>query len=176
MMKNEFKNAASVRYLTSKDIQFYETEGKLLGAVVDGRDAGRCDILRLFPLHQAEKYLSVRRQAEGNRDRNTEIGIIEDLAIFPEKEQALLREDLAKRYFVPEIVKVKSAKEEFGHTYWETVTTAGDRNFTTFDMSTSLVRINENSILLIDVDGSRYLIPDIKKVGDKAMKVLDIWL
>lgn len=175
-MKNDFKEAASVRYLTSSDIKFYETKGGLLGAVVDSEDVGRVDILRLFPLHQKEKYLSVRRQAEHNRDRNTEVGIIEDLTSFSEEEKKLVVNELEKRYFVPEIVKVKSVKEEFGHTYWETVTTSGERSFTTFDMSSSLIRISENSVLLIDVDGSRYLIPDLKKADDKAMKVLDIWL
>lgn len=175
-MKHEFKDAAEVRYLTGRDIKFYETEGGLLGAEVDNRDVGRVDILRLFPLHQPEKYLSVRRQAESHRDRNTEVGIIEDLSSFSEKEKALVIKDLEKRYFVPEIIKVKNVKEEFGHTYWETVTTSGERNFTTFDMSTSLVRISENSVLLIDVDGSRYLIPDLKNADDKAIKALDIWL
>lgn len=175
-MNNEFKDAVSVRYLTSRDISFYETEGGLLGAKADGKDVGRVDILRLFPLHNAQNYLSVRRQAENHRDRNTEIGIIEDLSTFSENEKKLVLKDLEKRYFVPEILKVKSVKEEFGHTYWETVTDAGERDFTTFDMSTSLVRISENSVLLIDVDGSRYLIPDLKKADDKAMKVLDIWL
>ncbi|MBQ7875923.1 MAG: DUF1854 domain-containing protein [Clostridia bacterium] len=175
-MTNDFKNAANVRYLTANDIKFYETEGSLLGAFVDGEDVGRIDILRLFPLHQKDKYLSVRRKAESHRDRNTEIGIIEVLDGFSEKEKELVEHELEKRYFVPEIVKVKNAKEEFGHTYWETETTAGERNFTTFDMSSSLIRISENSVMLIDVDGSRYLIPDLKKADDKAMKILDIWL
>ena len=175
-MKNDFKDAANIRYLTSKDIKFYETKGGLLGAELDGEDMGRCDILRLFPLHEPEKFLSVRRQAQSHRDRNTELGIIESLDSFSNEEKALILQELEKRYFVPEITRVKNAKEEFGHTYWEVETTAGERSFTTFDMSSSLVRIDANSVLLIDVDGSRYLIPDLKKADDKAIKMLDIWL
>lgn len=175
-MKNDFKEAANIRYLTSEDIKFYETEGGLLGALLDGEDVGRCDILRLFPLHEKERFLSVRRQAQSHRDRSTELGIIEVLDSFSEKEKALIQHELDKRYFVPEIIKVKNAKEEFGHTYWEVETNAGERSFTTFDMSSSLVRIDANSVMLIDVDGSRYLIPDLKKADDKAMKMLDIWL
>lgn len=175
-MNNELKNASSVRYITEKDITFYETEGKMLGACLDGNDVGRVDVLRLFPLHEKEKYISVRKKAESFRDRNTELGIIEDISVFPKDEKDLVWEELQRRYFVPEITKVKSAKEEFGHTYWETETTAGERNFTTFDMSSSLVRINENSVMLIDVDGSRYLIPDLKNADEKAVKILDIWL
>ncbi|MBQ6795619.1 MAG: DUF1854 domain-containing protein [Clostridia bacterium] len=175
-MKNDFKEAANIRYLTSKDIKFYETKGGLLGAALDGEDVGRCDVLRLFPLHKPDSFLSVRRQAQSHRDRATELGIIESLDSFTEEEKALILHELEKRYFVPEIIKVKNAKEEFGHTYWEVETNAGERSFTTFDMSASLVRIDANSVLLIDVDGSRYLIPDLKKADDKAMKMLDIWL
>lgn len=175
-MTNDFKNAANVRYLTSENIKFYETQGSLLGAVLDGEDVGRCDVLRLFPLHQPDRFLSVRRQSEGHRDRNCELGIIEKLDSFSDEEKALIVHELEKRYFVPTILKVKNAKEEFGHTYWETVTDRGERNFTTFDMSTSLIRISDNSVIIIDVDGSRYLIPDVKNADDKAIKILDIWL
>lgn len=175
-MMNDLKNAADVRYLTNKDIKFYETKGKLLGAVLDGKDEGRVDVLRLFPINEPTRYLSVRRRAENHRDKNTEIGIIASLKGFSDEETKLVAHELEKRYFVPKITKVKSAREEFGHTYWETETTAGDRNFTTFDMSSSLIRISGNSVMLIDVDGSRYLIPDLKNADDKAMKILDIWL
>lgn len=175
-MKNDFRDAANIRYLTSKDIKFYETKGGLLGAVLDGEDVGRCDVLRLFPLHQPDCFLSVRRQAQSHRDRSTELGIIEKLSSFSGEEKKLITHELEKRYFVPEITKVKNAKEEFGHTYWEVETNAGERSFTTFDMSSSLIRIDANSVMLIDVDGSRYLIPDLKKADDKAMKMLDIWL
>lgn len=175
-MKNEFKEAAQIRYLKREEIEFYETPGGLLGAKIDGNDVGRVDLLRLFPLHQKDNYISVRRMSEGHRDRNTEMGIIEDIAIFSEEQKKLINHELERRYFVPEIIKVVNVKEEFGHTYWETKTNYGDRNFTTFDMSSSLVRIDSNSVMLIDVDGSRYLIPNLKKADDKAMKILDIWL
>lgn len=176
MENSGFQSAASVRYLTCGDIKFYETAGGLLGAEADGKDMGRVDVLLLFPLHEKERFLSVRRQAEKSRDRNTEIGIIEDLAPFSEEQKALVRADLKKRYFVPEITKVISVKEEFGHTYWDVETSAGKRSFTTFDMSASLVKADGESVILIDVDGSRYCFPDVKKAGDKALRVLDIWL
>ncbi|MGM9552069.1 MAG: DUF1854 domain-containing protein [Clostridia bacterium] len=175
-MKNEFREAAQIRYLTKNDIKFYETKGGLLGAVIDGNDVGRVDLLRLFPLHMKDKYISVRRMSEGHRDRNTEMGIIEEIAPFDKDQKELINHELDRRYFVPEIEKVNNVKEEFGHTYWEVQTNCGERSFTTFDMASSLVRISENSLMLIDVDGSRYLIPDLKKADDKAMKILDIWL
>lgn len=175
-MSNDIKDAAYVRYLTKDDIEFYETKGKMLGARVDGKDVGRVNVLRLFPLYQKDAFFSVQRQPEGHRDRDTELGIIESLAPFSKEQREMVERDLDRRYFVPVITKVLSAKEEFGHTYWECETSAGRRSFTTFDMSTSLVRIGENSVILIDVDGSRYEIENLKTVGDKAMKILDIWL
>lgn len=174
--RNDFRDAANVRYLTKDSIKFYETEGGLLGAELDGRDMGRVDVLRLFPLHMKDKFLSVRRQPETNRDRNTEVGIIEDIAPFSDGQRKMLEKDLDKRYFVPKILKVTSVKEEFGHTYWETLTSAGERSFTTFDMNSSLIKTGERSVILIDVDGSRYEIEDVGKIGDKALKILDIWM
>ncbi len=174
--RHEFRDAVNVRYLTKDDIEFYETKGELLGAKVDGKDVGRVDVLRLFPLHMKDKFLSVRRQAETARDRNTELGIIEDINPFSDGQKEMLGKDLDKRYFVPEILKVINVKEEFGHTYWETLTSAGARSFTTFDMNSNLIKTGENSVILIDVDGSRYQISDIKKAGDKALKILDIWM
>ncbi len=175
-MRDEFTKAADVRYLTKDDIKFYETEGKLLGAECGGKDIGRVNVLRLFPLHMREEFLSVRRMSEGHRDRNTEIGIIENLKPFDEEQKKMVRKELEARYFVPKIKKVMGVKEEFGHVYWETVTDAGERSFTTFDMGSSLIRTGENSVILLDSDGSRYEIDDIKNIGDKAMKVLGIWL
>lgn len=168
--------AADVRYLTRDDIKFYETKGELLGAELDGRDIGRVDVLRLFPLHMKDKFLSVRRQPETNRDRNTEVGIIEDIEPFSDGQKKMLEKDLDKRYFMPEILKVTNVKEEFGHTYWESVTSAGERRFTTFDLSSSLIKTGENSVILIDVDGSRYHIEDVREMGDKARRILDIWM
>jgi hypothetical protein len=174
--RSGFKAAAEIRYLTGDDIEFYETEGKLLGAKADGRDLGRVDVLWLFPIHQKDKFLSVRRRSEHPRDRETEIGIIEDLTKLRPEQRSLIEKELEKRYFVPKILKVTNVKEEFGHTYWESVTSAGARNFTTFDLGSSIIRTGEYSLILIDVDSDRYEIEDVRKIGEKALRVLDIWL
>ncbi|MCD8049890.1 MAG: DUF1854 domain-containing protein [Clostridia bacterium] len=174
--RGQFRDAAEIRYIKPDEIKFYETEGGLPAAVLDGKDWGRICAYRLFPMQMKDKFISIRRMSEGHRDRNTELGIIEDLAPFGEEARKIIDRELDRRYFVPEIVKVKNAKEEFGQTYWECVTSAGERSFTTNDMSSALTKTGEYSLILTDVDGSRYEIKDIRKVGDKAMKILDIWL
>ena len=87
-----------------------------------------------------------------------------------------MRKELQRRYFIPDITKVDEVKDEFGHTMWKTQTTAGAREFTVTDMSSNVFNLGNNKIMLVDVYGNRYYIPDITKLDDKTMKVLEIWI
>ena len=83
---------------------------------------------------------------------------------------------MKKRYFIPEIVSVSDVKEEFGSAAWKTVTTAGERDFTMTDLGTNVRSLGQNRVMLTDVYGNRYYIPDITKTEDKVQKVLEIWI
>ena len=91
-------------------------------------------------------------------------------------QRVLLEEELDRRYFVPRITGVKSVKEEFGYQYWDVETTAGPREFTMNDLSSNLIPLKEKQVLLLDIDGNRYLIPDLTRLEAKALKFIDIWL
>ena len=55
-------------------------------------------------------------------------------------------------------------------------TTAGSTDFTVEDMSANIIKLGDNSVILIDVYSNRYLFKDIKKLGDKTMQTLEIWI
>ncbi len=175
-MENKMKNYAEINYLTPADCEFYETDGGLLGLKIRGEDLGRVALVRMFPLRNTDNFISVRRELRGRNDSRVEYGVIERLSDFTGKQRELIDKELERRYFVPEITKVVKVKEEYGHTYWETETTAGNRSFTVFDMNSNLLNLGNNRVLIIDVDGNRYIFPDVTKVGDKALRLLEIWL
>ncbi len=165
-----------LNYLKSGECKFYENDAGLLMLVKNGEDMGRVAVQRMFPLHNEYTYLSVRKENYLRSDEDSEIGIIRDLSEFDARQREIVKKELRMRYFVPKIVSIKSVKEEFGSTVWETETTAGQHGFTVTDMGTNVVNLGNNRVLLIDVYGGRYEIPDVSKIGDKAMKVLEIWL
>ena len=175
-MENKMKNYADINYLSPKDCEFYATEGGLLGLKVKGEDLGRVALVRMFPLRNKENFISVRREIRDRNDSRVEYGVIESLSEFSGNQRELIDRELERRYFVPEITRVVKVKEEYGHTYWETETSAGNRNFTVFDLNSNLLNMGNNRVLLIDVDGNRYIIPDITKIIEKAKRLLEIWI
>ena len=163
------KRFADIPVITSDNAEFYLTEGGFLG-IRFGQYSGRVTILRAFPLTMPDRYLSVRDQ------ESHELGILMDRTkLEPEQAQMVLNE-LERWYFVPDILEVFSVKEEFGYQYWDTDTTAGKRSFVITDISNNLIKLGEKKIMLVDVDGNRYQIPDVSRAGAKALKYIDIWL
>src|SRR5690606_41613021 len=64
----------------------------------------------------------------------------------------------------PVIRRIESVKEEFGYWYWTVETDAGPRRFTVREVQHNVVRLSPEHVLIIDLDGNRYDIPD---TGDR---------
>ncbi len=165
-----------IEYITPGEILFYQNDSGLIMAKAKGTDFGRVAVLRMFPFEYEEEYLCIRCENYSRSDKENEIGIIRFLSDFPEDQINIVRDELKKRYFIPEIIKVNEVKDEFGHTMWNTETTAGKKEFTVTEMSTNVLNLGNNRIMLTDVYGNRYYIPDITKADDKTMKILEIWI
>ncbi len=165
-----------IEYLKPEELSFCLNESGLIMATYKGENMGRVAVLRMFPFEYEEEYLCVRCESYKRTDKENEIGIIRSLAVFPHEQQNIVRDELNKRYFVPDIIKVNEVKDEFGHTMWKTETTAGEREFTVNDMSSNVINLGKNRIMLVDVYGNRYYIPDITKTDDKTLKILEIWI
>lgn len=156
-------------YIRPQDITFWQTKGNLLAAKSKTYE-GRVNLLRIFPLTYAFQYLSVKD------DDFNELGVIEDARIFSPEQFALIEEELSKRYFVPSITKVNDVREEFGNYFWECETTSGNRSFTVRDLANNLLKTKDGGLILIDTDGNRYGVKELKQLGTKAARLLDIWL
>lgn len=167
---------SDIKYISPGDCLFYENETGLIGLKYKGEDLGRVAVLKLFPLSMDKKMLSVRSENYERADKESEIGIIEDLEKFNPQQQEIILHELEKRYFMPAITKVTDVSEEFGHTMWKVETTAGKTEFTVDDMSSNVINLGNNRVMLIDVFSNRFLIEDVNKLEDKALKILEIWI
>jgi len=150
--------------------EFYATEGGLLGLRHGGEDKGRVSAYRMFPSTRVDTYISITDKEK------KEIGVILDMAALREVERSLVCAELDRRYFIPEIVRFVDIKEEFNYTFFKTQTDAGYREFTVFDMNTSILNLGSQRVILSDIDGNKYLVRELDKKGKKALKFLEIWL
>jgi hypothetical protein len=92
-----------------------------------------------------------------------------------ESRQAVERE-LQRRYLTSRIRRLVTLRQEFGVTYWEVDTERGVRDFVVRDLQETCVWLSETHLLLIDVDGSRFEIPDRRLLDEPSQRLLDLVL
>ena len=165
-----------LEYLKPSELHFESLEGGLLELNFKGEHIGRIAVLRMFPFEYEEEYLCIRRENYTREDKEKEVGILRRLSDLCKEQAELVRSELARRYFIPEIIEVHDVKEEFGHTIWNVTTTSGKREFTVTDMNTNVLNLGKGRIMLTDVYSNRYYIPDIEKADDKTVKIIEIWI
>ena len=114
------------------------------------------------PLSHPNEYLSL---LNGKGD---EIVLIPNLNELTPDSQASVREELARRYLTAQVQRIIEAKTEFGATYWTVETERGEREFVTQSLQENAQWLSEFHLLLIDVDGNRFELSDIRKLDEPS--------
>lgn len=162
----------TIKRLTPENAVFRKTPGGFIAVSVDGVDSGHVNIIRTFPLSDADKYLSVRLP-DG---KQKEIGMIEDIGDFDEDTRKLINEQLKLRYYMPKITAITNIKEEYGYTYWTVETDKGKAKFASSSGSAGAVIHHGNGVIIKDSNENRYIIEDLSRLSAKEMKKLDLYL
>ena len=133
----------------------------------------RVRVVRSFPFTAPTTYISIRTTEE----KSKEIGIIKDITKDVSKEtRKMLEEQMSLRYFTPVITKIHDIREEYGHAYWEVETTEGPCKFVIYMNSSSVVSLSDVRLMITDLDGNRFEIPDYTKLSAGELKKLDLFL
>ncbi len=176
MMNDELQvnveQMTSIIKLTSDNICFEATGGGFIKAIFMGQDKGLVNIIRTFPLSDADRLLSVRL-ADGKQE---EIGIIDDISDFDEATVELLQKHLKLRYFRPKIKKLISVKEQFGYTYWTVETDVGLVKFASSSGSAGSVIRHKKGVIIKDSNNNRYELEDLSVLSAKELKKIDLYL
>lgn len=159
---------AVTNWLTPENASFYMKNGFLY--VKQGEKEERAFLYRQFPFEVQWEFISVM-----NSDKQ-EIGILRELEQFDGEAKALLIKELTRRYYTPVIKRILSMKERYGFSYWKVTTTDGDISFTLQDTFRSIIRMGENRLLLLDVNGNRFEIPDVTALDRKSYKKIELYL
>lgn len=175
--KKETERLIAVRPLTRENAVFRRTEGGFVSleytdAQGETKTYRRVAIHRCFPFSDPDHYISVR-EPEGD---GREIGLIEDLDALAKDTRAMLEEQMALRYFVPKIKRIRSIKEEYGYSYWDTETDRGNIRFTVRMGGGSVYSIGPDRYMVNDIDGNRFEIPHLKKLSAKELRELDLFI
>jgi len=137
---------------------------------LDGKSIGRVKLIKAYPYSLDDEYICVH-----DLDDN-EIGIIRDLKKLNKSSYENAVKELKNRYYCPTVSAVKSIKERMGHFYFETVIDGKSKSFTVRDLTRNIRFSGENTLLIFDVDGNRYVVPEYEKIEQKSKRLLEPYL
>lgn len=166
---NSFRDIAQKNYIEPANAVFAEQNG-FLTLCVDGKNYPRTILRRAFPFDMPDAYITV---FDGD---SREIGMIRSISEFPREEQEILRRELARAYYMPEILKILSMKEHFGFSYWHVKTATGDVEFTLQDTYRSILHVSPTHLIFLDVNSNRFEIPDVERLDRKSYRKLELYL
>jgi len=156
--------------LNPKKVEFFRASEDFVGLKHDGKEFRRIALSRALPYQRPESYISVFDE------ENKEIGIIRELSELPAEQAELLRTELRRRYFSPQVLEILSTKEKMGYLYVEVRLDSGQRTFALKDFSRNIKNIGGSRFVLFDVDGNRYIIEDLNTLDQKSRRRIDPYL
>ena len=166
--------AADIIKLSKENVSFSTKNGFISAKVNLNGETSEYDrvfLHRAFPFQLKWEFISVL-----DPDQN-EIGIIFNLTDFEESQQLLLKTELERKYYEPQIKSVLSLKERYGFSYWTVTTTDREKvEFTMQDTFRNIIRIGEDKAILLDVDGNRFVIESILALDSKSRRKIEIYL
>lgn len=119
--------------------------------------------VRCMPIRHPEQFLSLRCHLWGRGE--VELGLIRELAEWPSPAQALVRESLAKRYFVHTITAIDEIEIFNGYLNWKVETDLGPMQFMMRWQNDRAHDFGPHGKMLVDTEENRYLIPDLTKLA-----------
>jgi hypothetical protein len=147
----------------------HDARGRLILVMPDGERHGPVEPVRTFPISDPDRWISICT-AEGR-----ELATVEDLNSLPPQVRQVLERDLARREFVPQVLRILGVPADAEPTQWEVET---DRGRTRFVLTShdDVRRLGPHRALVIDAQGIRYLIADVRELDPASRRIVERFL
>lgn len=153
--------------MQASDLKLFYTPGDRLRLTVDNdRSYPTVRPVWAAPLSCPNRYLVLLNA------RGEEIVMIPDPGELPPDSLAAVREELRRRYLTTHIQKVYHARVEYEATYWRAQTNRGEREFITVNLQENAIWLDAHHLLLLDVDGNRFEIPDMTQLDAQSQQII----
>jgi hypothetical protein len=123
-------------------------------------------IARVLPLSEPVRYFGVRDSAD------KEIGVLLSLDGLDPDSRAVAEEELARRHFLPKVVRVVKVSDNHGVVVWDVETEHGSRKYVVRNMRDNTVALSSTRVLMTDVDGNRFEFPDISRLPVESQDIV----
>ncbi len=144
--------------------------GRLVLTWPDGRRVEGVVPIRAFPISAPDGFLSICDSA------GRELLFFESLESLPSDARRLIEEELARREFLPVVLRIIKVRADTDPSHWQIITDRGPTEFLMEDSDNDVRRLGTYGILLTDSHGIRYLIPDWRRLDAAGRRILDRYL
>lgn len=146
---------------------FYEPKERLRLTVAEEKSYLTVKPVWAAPLSHPEAYLALLN------GKGEEIVMVADPGHLPEDSLAAVQRELRQRYLTATVASILQARQEYGATYWTVRTDRGEREFVTQNLQENAQWHSPTHLLLIDVDGNRFEIPNLDALDLKSRAIID---
>jgi len=147
---------------------FYEPPGTPRLTVGDNRSYRVVKVYQAWPLSEPGRHISFLDE------KGEEITLLEDLSGLSVESREVVEEELRRRYLTARVEAVLDIRTEFGVTYWRVRTNRGERDFVVQSLTESCVWLGEGHVLIIDPDGSRFELANLREMDDESRRLLEL--
>ncbi|MBE6541165.1 MAG: DUF1854 domain-containing protein [Ruminococcaceae bacterium] len=167
--------------LTPENAWFSKSAGGLTSLkIINDRNEeeffDRVTIRRAFPFSCPDEFISVHQSDPKEKARNGEIGMIRNINIFDKETIDIINADLNTRYFIPELKKITYVKEKFGDLYCDVETSAGNMRIVIRNPYGRINTLPDGRVLISDLEGSHFIIPDIKTFDKRSYRYIEAYI
>ena len=157
--------------LDPKKVRIGKDEFNRLNLKIEGgKEYPEVEVVMDFPLTSSDHFISIIEVKNGKRDE--EIGIIEDTRKLDSKSRKVLKAELKRTYFMPQITKINSLKDLHGIMKFDVETEKGHREFETRHRE-DIHKLLSGRVIIRDADGNRYEIKDYTKLDRRSATLID---
>jgi len=155
--------------------EFYTADGGFTGLKYKGEDYKHIVLRRIMPIDQPLHYISVADQD------NKEICILKAVADLEPVQRDIVERELDNRYYSPQVLDIMSVKDKLGYVYMEMRLRNKqgkeyDKSCAVKDVSRNIRMLSSNSVIIFDVDGNRYVVPNLGQLNKQSLRRLDSYL
>jgi hypothetical protein len=146
---------------------FYEPKDRLRLTVGEEKSYHTVKPVWAAPVSHPKKYLALL-DGKGN-----EIALLPDPEALPADSLEAAKKELRLRYLTATVSAITHARQEYGATYWEVDSDRGHREFVTQNLQENALWFSETHLLLLDVEGNRFEIPDLNQLDHRSRAYID---
>ncbi|MBM3262334.1 MAG: DUF1854 domain-containing protein [candidate division Zixibacteria bacterium] len=157
-------------HVEAGDIRLFRNPPWRLRMSLTDRSYLKVKIVRAAPLSHPSQYICFLDE------KDEVIAMVKEPSDLEKVSHQIVREELDQRYLTAVVLQVHSVKSEFGISYWDVETSRGRREFVIQNVSEAAQWFGETHLMLVDVDGNRFEIPDMTALDKKSLGYIGLVL